>query len=576
MNRPPWIWLTACLALLALTACSDDDNEPPTARIAYPDPGAVYASSPDSVVVDARDDSGVTRVEITLDGAVLSVDRDAPYSTRLPLGRYADGQPHTLGARAFDSRGAQGVAPAVTVTIDPSLQTIPQIAALAPDTEDPDQLRLTWLEFPGPVTRYEWQVAASDAFRDTLATGAATDTTAIVPVSASGLAYARVRAVLPDEATEWSRSGRHSGLPTSRTRYPLPGSQLAREIFRAADGTLRLLSHGAPGHLSEGIATELLAVDAAGQLAAASRLLPPGDQVRASIQAPDGDLVLAGHRTDGTGFLLRASLAGDVLAEQATDLLDPTALAVRDGQVLVLGADPQGNGGIVATVGPDASLTAQGAFPLEAGRDVRHAWPRADGGWTLAGQLAPIQPDPDEARRFPGGLYARGVAPDGSGEWSLRLGSAHHWLLRGAGADPAGERFVLVGLAVREDPDARYGYLASVAADGRLLWTVTDRDWRYFADVAPAAAGRWTATGVSRRRVSDDRLEDHHGLRGFSPFGASLWEIRHARGTESMGWSLLDHPDGGWWSAGAVTDDGEDFDVDLLRTDDRGALDTSR
>jgi hypothetical protein len=576
MNRPPWIWLTACLALLALTACSDDDNEPPSARIAYPEDGAVYTSSPDSVVVDARDDSGVTRVEITLDGAVLSVDREAPFSTRLPLGRYADGQPHTLGARAFDSSAAEGVAPAVTVTIDPALQTIPQIVSLAPDDAISEQLRLSWLRFPGPISRYEWQVAASDAFADTVATGTTSDTTAVLPGSVSDLAYARVRAVLPARTTDWSRMARHSGVATGRTRYLLPGSQLARRIFEAGDDTLRLLSHGATDHRSRGIATEWLVLDRTGRLVAASRLLPPGDQVLASVQSPDGDLVLAGLRADGPGFVLRASMAGDVTAEQSTDLLEPMALAVRGGQVLALGADPSGVGGIVARVGADAGLTAQGTFPLEAGRDVRQAWPRADGGWTLAGQLPKIQPDPDEPARYPGGFYARGLAPDGSEEWSLRLGSAHRWLLRGAGADLAGERFVLAGMAVRENPDARYGFLASFAADGRLLWTVTDRNWRYFADVAPAAAGRWAATGVSRRQVGDDRSEDHHGLRGLSPYGASLWEVRHARGTESMGWSLLAHPDGGWWSAGAVTDDGEDFDVDLLRTDDRGALDTSR
>jgi hypothetical protein len=48
------------------------------------------------------------------------------------------------------------------------------------------------------------------------------------------------------------------------------------------------------------------------------------------------------------------------------------------------------------------------------------------------------------------------------------------------------------------------------------------------------------------------------------------WEIRHASGPDSQGWSLAPHEGGGWWVAGTGTGNG--FDVDLLRVDDRGAL----
>ena len=133
MNRSrPWTWLAACAVLLAVAACGDDDdNQPPTAEIVYPDPGHVYTTAPDSVVVDARDDSGVSRVEITLDGTVISTDRAAPYSTRLPLGRYADGQEHDHGAMT-SSEGASAAKAISNRTWSFPLPVAPWATAVAP------------------------------------------------------------------------------------------------------------------------------------------------------------------------------------------------------------------------------------------------------------------------------------------------------------------------------------------------------------------------------------------------------------------------------------------------------------
>ncbi len=581
MNRSrPWTWLAACAVLLAVAACGDDDdNQPPTAEIVYPDPGHVYTTAPDSVVVDARDDSGVSRVEITLDGTVISTDRAAPYSTRLPLGRYADGQEHVLDATAYDAQGAEGDAGAIRVAIHPSLQTIPQIAGFGPREDGFAEVALRWLTFPGPVTRYEWELAASDAFAEVLAAGDTADTTAVLPLPVDGLAYARVRAVLADRVTDWSRTGRYSGLATTRERYVLAGQQLATRIVRAADGTLRILSHGVPHHRVPEAPAQLLQLDAALDLAAVSDLLSPDHQVLASLAGPGDpadDLVLAGRRLDGTGFVAVVALAdGQVTGQQSSAILAPGALAARDGTVHAFGRDLRDGdvpGGVIATVGPGGALSETATFALESGRDVQRAWPLPDGGWFLAGQLPAVRPDADEPDEYPGGIWVRGLGADGSERWSVRLGSADRWLLRGGGADASG-RHLLTGIAFREDFFSRYGFVACVDATGDLLWTVTDRDWHLFADAEPDAAGRWTVVGARRRSIGDRVWQYDTGLHGFSAHGAPLWEIQHQASHESQGWSLLAHPDGGWWAAGTVTSDGDAYDVDLLRTDDRGAID---
>ncbi len=581
MNRSrPWTWLAAFAVLLAVAACSDDDdNQPPTAEIVYPDPGFVYTTTPDSVVVDARDDSGVRRVEITLDGTVISTDRTAPYSTRLPLGRYADGQEHVLDATAFDAQGARGDAAAIRVTIDPSLQTVPQVAQFAPPEDGFAEVVLRWLTFPEPVTRYEWELAASDAFAEILAAGDTADTAAVMPLPVDGLAYARVRAVLADRVTDWSRTARYSGLATTRERYVLAGPQLATRVITAPDGTLRILSHGVPRHRVAEAPAQLLQLDGSLDLVSVTDLLATDRQVLASLAGPDGsvgDLFLAGRVAGGGGFVARATLAdAQVAMEQNTGLLAPGALASRDGTVFAFGADLRGEdrpGGVIATVAADGEVAEAATFALADGREVQEAWPLPDGGWFLAGSLPPVAPDADEPDQYPGGIWARGIGPDGGERWSVRLGTADRWLLRGGGADASG-RYLLTGIAFREDFFARYGFVACIDAAGDLLWTVTDRDWHLFAQAAPDAAGRWTVVGARRRSIGDRVWQYDTGLHGFSPFGAPLWEIQHQASHESQGWSLAAHPDGGWWAAGTVTSDGNAYDVDLLRTDDRGAID---
>jgi hypothetical protein len=575
-TRPRSVILLAALpALLTLAACSgDDENQPPTAEIVYPDPGYRYTSAPDSVVVDARDDSGVSSVEIRLDDEVLSVVRDAPYSTRLPLGRYADGREHVLDATAVDSRGLEGGAGAITITIDPSLQTIPQIVATGPAGDGSSDVELRWLEFPGVVDRYEWQVAGDEGFTVDPVTGDVNDTSAIVPVAADGLGYARVRVVVGGVATDWSRTARYVGLEVDRVRYDLPGPQLGTRIFEAPDGTLRILSHGVDRHRVSTAEVQLLALDDELQLEDTSTLLSDDYMPLASLLGPDGDLVLAGRQGSDGAFVARASLDGQITAQNAPAAMLPSALAVRDGAVLALGRDRRDGarpGGVIATVQADASLAIAAQFALGSGRELQHAWPQPDGGWILAGQEPDIAGEDDDPDA-PGGVWIRGLGADLAETWSLRLGTADRWLLRGAATDGAG-RFLLTGIAFRDDFFSRYGFVACVDDRGRLLWTVTDRDWHLFAGAAPDADGRWAVAGVARRSVGDRVWEYDFALRGFSAAGAPLWEAQHRLGRESQAWSLLVHPDGGWWAVGTGTDDGSDYDVDLLRTDDRGALD---
>jgi hypothetical protein len=562
-------------AFSLLAACSSDpEDRPPRAEIVYPEPGYHYTSAPDSVVVDAVDDRAVMRVEIRFDGRLLSTRTTRPYSTRLPLGLYADGRPHELRARAYDGRGQTGDAAPITVTIDPQLQTVPQITALGPPAglDDPPQgpsLRLAWLPWPHPLEHFAWELARDEDFTVNLAAGTTADTVVTVPVTSSDLAYARVRAVGADEASGWSRTARHSGLQTWRRHHPLAGPQLGAAITAAPDGELRILSHAVARHQVARASVQLLTVTPAGDLLATSELLAEQQPLTASLFAPDGRLYLAGMREDGGAQLAAASLAGELLWSVDPGFMHTTALAVADdGAVLVFGADRREDrpGGVIGTVAAGGTVTELLTFPLTVEREVHQAWRRPGGGFVLAG---PVAPDTDQPA---GGIWAMGLDPTGEVLWNVRLGTSHRWLLRGSGAREEAGQYVLGGIAMRADRRDRYGFLVGLDQDGRVRWQVIDRNWHLFTAIMPDAGERWVATGARRRDIGDNQWEYDVALRGLTSWGTTLWEASHRQGRDTQGWCLLAHPDGGWYVGGTRSTDGSEYDVELLRVDDRGDL----
>jgi len=557
-------------SLLVLAACSSDpENQPPTVEIVYPDSGHHADVAPDSVRANASDDRGVAKVDFFFDGELLSTITKSPYFTRLPLGSFADGQEYRVEAVATDTDGVTSGRPGITITIDPSLQTVPQITTFDLDQDGSGNLRLSWLEFPQTVQEYEWEVSRDDGFFGVLASGATTDTTLVVAVIAEGLAYARVRAVLADGATDWSRIERFNQLVTWRGLPETPGPQLGTGIYQAADGTLRLLSHGVDRHRVSIAAVQLLALGVDNELAAVHDLFDETYRPTANALDSDGNLRLAGVRADSTGFVAAVDLEGNVLWTGAADFMFcSTLIEMADGTWLTVGADLRAgaDGGVIATVGSDGTVTAGPTFVLEAGRAVVFDWTRADGGYVVAGQL----PDADNGQ--PGGIWVRGLDASHQDDWNLRLGTSRNYLLRGSGDDGNG-RFVLGGIALVEDLFGRFGFILGFDAEGRIRWQVTDRNWHLFANAYPDAGGRWTVTGVRRRSNDGATFFYDFGLAGFSAAGLRLWQVQHRAGQESQGWSLAPHPSGGWWAAGVRTYDYVKYDLDVMRVDDRGEFD---
>ncbi len=90
----------------------------PTASITAPAPGMIVSGTI-LVSANASDSSGVSRVELYVDGTRVSTDTTAPYTFPWDTRAVADGS-HTLVAKAFNAAGTVGTSTAVAVTVDNS------------------------------------------------------------------------------------------------------------------------------------------------------------------------------------------------------------------------------------------------------------------------------------------------------------------------------------------------------------------------------------------------------------------------------------------------------------------------
>jgi MYXO-CTERM domain-containing protein len=89
------------------------ENQPPSCSITSPGAGATVSAG-FGIVVDASDDSGVSKVDLYIDGALVTFKSAAPYTFSAPAA-LAPGT-HTVQARAIDAAGLTGTS-SVSVTL---------------------------------------------------------------------------------------------------------------------------------------------------------------------------------------------------------------------------------------------------------------------------------------------------------------------------------------------------------------------------------------------------------------------------------------------------------------------------
>ncbi len=92
------------------------DTTPPVVTITQPANGATVGGTV-TVAASASDDTGVARVELWVDAALLATDTSSPYSVAWNTTSIADGS-HSLEARAYDAAGNSASSGAIVVQVD--------------------------------------------------------------------------------------------------------------------------------------------------------------------------------------------------------------------------------------------------------------------------------------------------------------------------------------------------------------------------------------------------------------------------------------------------------------------------
>jgi hypothetical protein len=91
------------------------DKTPPTVNITSPTSGAPVSGAV-SITVSARDNTAVTRVELWIDGALVSTDPSFPWSFTWNSASKPNGA-HSLQARAYDAAGNVGTSASISVSV---------------------------------------------------------------------------------------------------------------------------------------------------------------------------------------------------------------------------------------------------------------------------------------------------------------------------------------------------------------------------------------------------------------------------------------------------------------------------
>jgi chitinase len=223
-NAPP-DYCPACGYWTLLGTCGGGggDTTPPATSIMAPASGSTVSGTL-TVNASASDNVGVSRVELRLDGAVISTDTAAPYSFAWNTATASNGG-HTLSTRAFDAAGNSATSAGVSVTVSNSTggdTTPPTTSITAPASGATVSGNVTFSASASDnvgVTRVEFRVDG---------TVIATDTTAPYSITWNTTTAANGSRSLTSRA--WDAAG-NNRISASRTvnvqnTTPPPGNRL--------------------------------------------------------------------------------------------------------------------------------------------------------------------------------------------------------------------------------------------------------------------------------------------------------------------------------------------------------------
>jgi len=187
------------LTILVFLSCekkaTEPDNTPPTVTITQPANGETL-TEPVTIKVDAVDNESVKKVEFIIDGDKVYEDTNEPYEYVWNVYYWADGQVHTILAKAHDPSGNIGQSSVVQVTVSENAETNPIL--ISPENNYSvfflTPVDFIWTSIEG-ATDYELIISSDFQFSNIEYSTSVNDTILQVEGLSPGNHYWKVRAV---------------------------------------------------------------------------------------------------------------------------------------------------------------------------------------------------------------------------------------------------------------------------------------------------------------------------------------------------------------------------------------------
>jgi len=183
-----------------------DDTTPPTVAITSPANEALV-SEPVTIKASATDDKGVAYISFFVDGDSLGTDDTEPFEQYWNVGYWADGNVHSILAKAADEAGNTGQSDVVSVTVSEDASLVPEL--VSPEQGAvfyTDSVKFVWRSIPQTAT-YALELAPDSQFADIQFSTNITDTSVIVTDLELRNYYWRVRAQNQrGQWTDWSET----------------------------------------------------------------------------------------------------------------------------------------------------------------------------------------------------------------------------------------------------------------------------------------------------------------------------------------------------------------------------------
>ena len=109
---------------------SSGDTTPPSVSISSLNPNSTVVSGTVTVLVNATDNVGVSKVELRVNGTIVGTSNVAPFQVPWNSASIADG-PATITAKAYDAAGNSTVSAGVSITVAND-KTAPVLAITSP------------------------------------------------------------------------------------------------------------------------------------------------------------------------------------------------------------------------------------------------------------------------------------------------------------------------------------------------------------------------------------------------------------------------------------------------------------